>query len=317
MRFSLYWFLLRLLLNGMFKYCLPLAARLPMPQGFAIADCLGWLCRKLDLDWRTLALREHYVSYRTGLALREIRPTIGARAFDHALLQRFVSSSREELEGHWFALQRSAECRCEFEGLAAIQAQQSQGRGIVLLTLHFDATLMGVTQMGLAGLKINLMTSSVVDDPRVAPIVQTYFRKKYQGIERYLNGGRVMHVESHLKAFYSALRRGEGVVILGEAPSGRPEEAIAVDFLGQRRAFAPGAVRLAEKTRTPMAAFVCLRQLNGGYRLVFSPVFQPELDDHSANVPKLFGFLEAQVEQYPERWWAADQLPNFIVLDKA
>lgn len=316
LRVSWHWFLLRLLLDGVFKIFLPLAARLPMRQGLAVADWLGGLCWRLDLDWRTLALREHYVSHRTSLALREIQPDLTQSELDFAVARRFLNSSREELEGHWFALQRSAECRCEFEGFDAIQAQLDQGRGIVLLTLHFDATLMGVTQIGLAGLKINLMTSNVVDDPRVRPIVQTYFRNKYCGIQSCLNGGRVMHVETHLKAFYSALRQGEGVVILGEAPSGRPEEAIAVDFLGKCRAFAPGAVRLAEKTRTPMAAFVCLRESAGRYRVIFSPVLQPRIDDHSANVPKLFGFLEDQVRQRPERWWAADQLPNFINLDK-
>jgi KDO2-lipid IV(A) lauroyltransferase len=312
----MHWVFLRFVLDTMFLAILPIAGRLPLRVGRRIAVAVGQLCYLLDLDWRTVALRSHFVRYRTGLAIKEMAPNLSDQGVMSIVRGRFLSSVVEELEGHWFARQRAHACSCEFEGIEAIQTAMADGRGLMLLTLHFDAALMGVVQMGLAGCKLNLMTSDVVEDRRVVPSVQRYFRHKYAGIEGYLNGGRAMHVEHHLKSFYSALRRGEGVVILGEAPTTRAEDALKVDFLGKRRAIAPGAVRMAEKTGSPMAAFVCLHLSGGGYKVIFSPVFYPSAQDgHAASASTLFDYLGEHVRRNPERWWAADQLPNFINLD--
>lgn len=315
MRAKIHWLVQRFRLEAMFRFWLPLAARLPLAAGECLARALGRFCLRHDLDWRTVALRQQYVLERSTQAFQIIVPGIAPDALRQLQNERFETASREEWEGHLFASGRAGEIRCEFHGLEAVRAQLASGQGLVMLTAHFDATLMGVVQLGLAGLKLNLMTSDVVEDPRVAPIVQRYFKNKYAGIERYLNGGRVMHVESQLRAFYSAARRGEGVVILGDAPTLALDEALAVDFFGHRRAFSPGAIRIAEKTAVPAVAFVCRQVTNGAYRIEFGPVVKPIDGSHAANLPTLFGFIEARIGETPGRWWAADQLPVFVKLD--
>lgn len=314
-----YWWLLRCLNALLFGMIWPFLARLPIGVGVFFAKWIGLLCYRLDLDWRTVALREHYVARRTHLAMREI---LGGQATDGAVetavRERFVCAAREELEGHWFALGRERVCECAFLGDEPVRRHLNLGQGAVLLTLHFDATLMGVAQLGLSGMRLNLMTSDVVEDARVQASVQRYFRRKYAGITRCLNGGGALHVESHLKSFYSGVRKGLGAVILGEAPTGRLDEALDVQFFAHRRAIAPGAVRLAEKMGCPLAAFVCLRSGVGKYSVVFSPLMFPEaVSGHQGNVQAVFSYLEARVRACPERWWAADQLPNFIVLDES
>lgn len=312
----LHWFLLDLVLAGIFRLALPLGAYLPPAMGRRLAEVLGRLCARLDLDWRSLALQKHYVSARTAEALAEIAPLSDDRTLSQYLEQRFVNASLEELEGHWLANGRAGDFRCECEGSNEVIAALEQERGMVLLTFHFDAALMGVAQMGLEGITLNLMTSDVVEDPRVIPAVQKYFARKYSGIANCLNGGGVLHVENHLKDFYRALRAGQGVVVLGDAPTALKDGVLIVDFLGKLRAFAPGAVRMAENTNAPISAFVCLREDDGSYRTIFSPVYWPENKSHGDNIPPLFSFLESWIRRHPERWWAADQLPNFVCLDK-
>jgi len=280
------------------------------------ASALGYLCYRLDMDWRTVALKDHFVGRRTRLAIAEIAPELSQMDRESVVRKRFLNASQEELEGHWFAMGRTAACVCEFEGFDSIREHMGRGQGLVLLTMHFDAALMGVVQLGLAGLKMNLMTSDVVEDARVAPCVQRYFQRKYAGIESYLNGGQAMHVESKLKRFYSALKHGEGVVILGEAPTDQLADAAKIQLFGKRRAVAPGAFRLAEKTGCPLAAFICVRSGVGRYKLIFGPIHfaSPEIG-HAANAGLLFDFLSSQIRTDPAGWWAADQLPNFINLD--
>ncbi|RIX44172.1 MAG: hypothetical protein D3M94_15855 [Rhodocyclales bacterium GT-UBC] len=315
MNAKIHWLLQSLRLEAMFRFALPLAARLPLPAGERLARALGRFCLRHDLDWRTVALRQQYVLDRSTQAFENMVPGIAPDALRRLQNERFEAASREEWEGHLFPRGRATEMHCEFNGLEAVQAQLASGRGLVLLTAHFDATLMGVVQLGLAGLKLNLMTSDVVEDPRVAPVVQRYFKNKYAGIEQYLNGGRVMHVETQLRAFYSAARRGEGVVILGDAPTLALDDALPIDFFGHRRAFSPGAIRIAEKTGVPVAAFICRQVAHGRYRIDFGPVLPPSEGSHTDNLPALFGFIEARMRETPGRWWAADQLPVFVKLD--
>lgn len=316
MRNFLHWVVLRWVLVAMFRVALPWAARLSLRRGMWTASALGHICYRLDMDWRTVALQDHFVGRRTRLAVAEIAPELSEIARESVVRERFLNASREELEGHWFALHRAEECVCEFEGFDSIEALMGRKQGLVLLTMHFDAALMGVVQLGLAGLKMNLMTSHVVEDARVSPCVKHYFRRKYDGIQGYLNGGQSMHVETKLKRFYSVLKQGECVVILGEAPTDQLADAAKIQLFGKRRAVAPGAFRLAEKTGCPMAAFVCVRLAVGRYKLIFSPVHFPSTEDgHAANAEILFDFLSEQVRVDPGRWWAADQLPNFITLE--
>ena len=317
----LHWWFLRLINDVMFVCAWPLAARLPFGAGMKLAEWLGRLCYVLDLDWRTVAVREHFVRDRSRSALAEICPSREASAIERLLVGRFITAAREELEGHWLHQGRAEHCRCEFEGLDAIKAQvAASGQGVVLLAHHFDAVEMGIAQMGLAGLKVNLMSSNIVEDTRVPLSVQRYFRLKYAGLSRYLNGGSTVHVEPHmstrLQEFYARLSRGECLVVLGEAPSNKPDKAVIVDFLGRRRAMAPGAVRIAEQAGVPMAAFVCLSLSCGSYRVICTPLFFPSsAGSHAGNVPALFAFLEAHIRHHPDRWWAADLMHSYLNLD--
>jgi len=312
----LHWLFLRLMLEGMFRLGWPLAARLPPALGHKIAVVLGNVCGHLDLDWRTIGLRRHYVAAATREAYHTMDPTLNARQLDALVRARFQQAAREELEGHWLALGRSESFDCDFEGLNEVRVALAQGKGLVLLTMHFDAALMGVAQLGLAGVKLNLMTSNVVKDARVPSIVRRYFAAKYAGIEASLNGGQALHVETHLRSFYRDSQSGVATVILGEAPTGNLADALVADFLGRRRAIAPGAVRLAESNGAPISAFLCFHTQANRYRVIFAPVYWPDATGSQRdNAARLFAFFDAHVRAAPERWWAADQLPNFVNLD--
>lgn len=273
----------------------------------------GCLMAWLDCDWRTTSLKQHFVSEKTLQAYGEIAPTSSMRERRRWLRERFMCAAEEELEGHWLALRRDPKLPCLIDGLPALQQALAAQRGLVLLTFHFDAALWGIGQLGRAGLTLNLMSSAIVEDERVPTIVQSYFQAKYSGLAALFNGGKVMHKETHLAKFYRRLRQGESVVILGDAFATNPDKAIAVEFFGACRLFAPGAVRLAERCGAPLAAFVCLREPQG-YRIAISPVFWPDgSGSHKANFPSLFAFLEEHVRVAPKGWWAADLLPQFIV----
>lgn len=306
-----------LLVNAVYGVVLPLLGRLPLPAGRALVRQLGRLYARLGLDWRTVWHQENDVAGRTRQALSMIRPELSPKRVDVLVRQRFRYAALEDLEGHWLALRRGKSQRFRIDGLDAIQEALSHKKGIVLLTMHFDASILGIALLGQAGLKLNPMAFDVFADSRIPFLVRRYFRRKYAGLDSHLNGGKVSYVPRDLAYCYRALRAGEGVVILGDAPTGDTKMAVPINFLGRRLAFAPGFLRLAEKTGAPLAAFVCLRDSRGGYRVVFSPVFWPNGGKHQKNAPRLYTFLEAFVRRHPGRWWAADILTYFLTMDPA
>jgi lauroyl/myristoyl acyltransferase len=310
-----HWFFLRIMLEIQYRYVFPVLALLPASVGMFCVKYFGLFCAFFDFDWRTVGLERHFVADNSRKAFAEINPKLDPIELDRLVRERFVYAAYEELEGHWLGLGRGAEFHCSYEGLEAVMDELTQRKsGIVFLTFHFDAAIMGIAQIGRIGLTLNPMSTRIVEHPKLPASVRNFFRKKYAGLNSFLNGGRVMHTENHLKDFYIQLRRGENVIILGDAFTEKLEAAIIVNFLGKQRAIAPGAFRLAEKTHASLVAFVCLRTAVGSYRIIFSPVYSPRDGSHETNTTKLFTFLEDHIRRYPERWWAADLLPDFITI---
>lgn len=312
---TFHWRVLRGLVWFQFSVLFPLAVRLSLPLARWIAEYFGRLCYHLDFDWRTVSLRQHFVRGRTRMALSSIMQGAGEVDIELSVRRRFITSAHEELEGHYFSADSPPAFTCRFVGLEAIQEAMMR-RGIVLLTLHLDSTLMGVAELGRVGLVLNLMTSNIVEDARVPPEVRRYFAEKYSGIERSLNGGRVMHNETHMREFYRALARNEGVVVLCEAPATRPEEGLKIDFLGKLRSISPGGLRLAEKSGAAVAGFVCHRTSAGGFEVRFSPVVElTNGEGMRDSIVSVYRFLESEIRQSPGLWWAADLLPAYVDLD--
>jgi len=298
-----------------FQVVWPLTARLPKSIGVRIASWIGIGLYALDMDWRSIALERHYVRDKTRKATKMLLPESSDTLTHSVVKTRFATASIEELQGHWIALDRMDDVELVIENKETFDAICDKNLGACLLTFHFDSTLLGVSLMGRAGLATNLMTSNVVEHPSVSACVQRYFKNKYAGIDRYLNGGTAAYVETHLKRFYADIKAGVSIVILGEAPASNVREATPITFANQRLAFAPGFMRIAEKIKAPIAAFVCVRISPKKYRVIFTPLYDySDATGHTNNVQALYSFLEAQIQRRPGRWWAADQLPNFLTV---
>ena len=221
-------------------------------------------------------------------------------------------ASVEEWQAHLIMAGRASQVGMYWEGMTHTQLQASENKGTVWMTAHFDSVMLGIVHLGLAGLKFNLMTSTVVEDERSPASIRAYYRKKYAAMARYFNGGRALQAERYLKTLYAGLQQGESVVILADAPALSKEEGLLVNFLGAPRYLAPGALRMAQYANAPMGAFVCLQERPGHYRLVIHPPIIPGPEGYGAAAQQLYDFLSRKILAQPGRWWAADLLPTMI-----
>lgn len=299
------WRMARLLHGLDYALFLPAIARLPLPVGYALARLRGRVNAAIGRDWRSMALGSRHVHRQTVAGLRLLDPAAAEPVLAAWRRERYETEARDEFEAALVAAARVGELHCGFVPETADGLRREPGRGLVLLTPHFDSFFIGVGFLARSGERINLMTSAVTHDPRVARAVQDHFERKYRGLEAYLNGGKLLDMEDGPRPFYKMLKAGETVVILADSPAVPGAPVLETDFFG-RRTLAGGAVRMARQTGSDLGAFVCRADQSGRYRLELGPVAaatEPQTAD------RVYRFLADAIRLTPGRWWAADLLP--------
>jgi lauroyl/myristoyl acyltransferase len=289
---------------------LPALARTPLVVGEPLAYLRGLLQGLFDYEWRSMAQGRRYIRAATYQAMNFLLPEAGKRQWVSATLLRFMHNSREEWQACLFGspvMSRIAG-RSSVEGLERLLEIRDEGRGLVLVSCHFDSFCMGMVLLGMNGLRTNVVITAIVEDPRVHPMVRRFFQRKYRGMERHM-GGRMVSYEVNLRFFYRALERGETVILLGDIPGSKPRAHIP--FLGRNFNMPLGAWHMARKTGSPLGAYVCLHQAPGTYRVVCHPPEEVGSRDPVEALTPVYAFLETWIKRFPERWVAAELLPGY------
>ena len=290
-----------------YAWLLPLIARLPLPLAYALANLRGRAYSASGWDWRSVALGFRHVRQQTDAGynlLAASSPEQDRLSWRH---ERFVVEARDAFEASLIARQRVQELSCEIHPGDAATLAAERKRGLLLLTPHFDSFFLGVAFLARSGTKVNLMSSTVTQDPRIDTAVQQHFSRKYRGLEHYLNGGQVLDMEGGLRPFFRMLRAHETLVVLGDAPATHHGVAMSVDFLGLDRILAGGALRMAQSNGSDLGGYLCRYLGPGRYELVMCPIGPA---DDPQTVARLYRFFSDGIQARPGLWWAADLLPQ-------
>ncbi|MEG2631818.1 MAG: hypothetical protein RSB42_13170, partial [Comamonas sp.] len=237
---------------------------------------------------------------------QELAPEASEKQLDHWRSQRFVSEAMDEFEARLLAAGRGLELTCEFDPPDALDLCRNRGRGLIMLTAHFESFFLGTSFLARCGESVNIMTSAVTQDPRVDKAVREHFTAKYQDMEQYLNGGKVVEMEAGLRPFYDMLKRREILMMLGDAPVLPNGASMTVRFLGGTRTIAGGCLRLAQRTDSDIGGFICVPVRKGHYRMVFCP---PGPAHDPRTIERIYDFFTQQIMANPGGWWASDLLP--------
>ena len=290
---------------------LPFSARLPLSLGASLSRMRGRFAAHAARDWAELAVGEPYVRTRTLQAAAQLWPNEPPA---QALRQRYQCTAREEWHAALIRAGRLDELTLDLAPARRMLAEKPSDRGLLVVTAHFDSFIIGMLGLGLCGQRTNIATSNVYVNDAVHPAVQAHFEAKYRAGERYLHGGSFLHVESSMRALLRALQRHETVVVVADAPAPEQGPGIWLQWLGQRRKLAEGAMRMARETGSLMSAMLSVARTDTRIDWLCSSVLDPAQDPDCAQ--QLFGFLEEPILAYPGRWWAAHLLGDFPVQGK-
>lgn len=293
-----------------FGYFLPAASQLPLLLGQAISQARGMIHAYLDYDWRSLALRFPYVRERTRQAMEMIRPDAGEKYYHEATVRRFVHNSREEWQACLFGRRVMAEIsrNSVVEGIESMIHNQKNGKGMVMISCHFDSFCMGMVLLGMQGIRVNVVNTAAIEDVRIHPSVRRFFKNKYQWMESHMRGRMVYH-EMDLPFFYRALEQGQTVALMGDIPGSKSN--VYIPFLNARFKMPVGAWHMALKTKSLLGAFMCIHEGIGKYRVICLPPVEIDPISPLNTLKPVYEFMEAQIRRMPDRWLAADLLPAY------
>lgn len=287
---------------------LPALARLPLRWGRFLARVRGQINARHGRDWVELSQDLRYVGERTAKAFATLWPHLNTQQL---VVQRYQQVACEEWHAMLIRNDRLTDLHLDLSALKTLLSQRNPDRGLVVLTAHFDSVMIGTLGLGLCGVTTNVTTSHVYDNPLVHALVRQFFDKKYHAGERYLNGGRFMHVETSSRAFFKALMRQEVVVVVADTPASERGPGLWIPWIGAQRKLNDGALRMALRTNSEMCAMVCITADDGSLHWLCSKVYDPQTDADSA--AKCFAHLQTAILDHPGHWWAAHLVENYPV----
>ena len=292
-----------------YGYCLPFISRLPSWLARPLWVTRGAVNFLLDWDWRTFSLKHGYVRGATFRAMAALRGPSSVLPHPFFLtLLRYVCMSREEVDCLRLASIDYGSVRHRITGLEHLQNAQRSGSGVVLITAHFDSLYIGLVLLARTGLRINLMSTRLTDDPSIPQAISRHFRTKVSSLNVLLAPGQVRNSEDNIHYFVKALRRGEIVVIAGDGPSTAPGRSQMVEFLGGERYMAAGPQFLAEASNSLVSGYSCQLASDGYLDISMSP--PTRLTD--GGLQSAYSALGTQIALQPWRWWAADLMQTYV-----
>lgn len=303
-------------------FLLPWMARLPLEWAYALARYRGRFNARFARDWMELTLGFAHVGERCRQAFGEMFPTATEEEISQLVRERYETVAIEEMEG-WLAIRgRLDEVEMDLEPVREAMKKRKPGRGLVIVMSHLDNLFFGIVGIARCGFAVHLMTSAVVEDPRIHPRMREFFLRKYKAYDGAMAGGALLPTSSESKdRFYSVLRQGGIVVVVSETPaSNNSDKGTWVQWLGKRRKLTDGALRMAIDTDSELVAMQNLRSAKNLVEWKWSEMLDPRdfqdaftKEAREAMFSPLCGFLERGVLAHPGRWWGSHLLSSYQV----
>ena len=182
-----------------------------------------------------------------------------------------------------------------FEGKQNLDNALKLGKGVIILTAHFDNWELLGASLPLAGYTFNCIVR-----PVRSPYLEKLVAKNRQDM-----GIRFISRGASIKEALKCLKRNELLAILGDIDT--KSDGVFVDFFGSQ-AFTPrGPVSIALKTGAVLLPSFIVRQKNDKHKFIIEKPLELLTtgiieEDIVLNTGRFTKIIEAYIRKYPEQW---------------
>lgn len=184
------------------------------------------------------------------------------------------------------------------QGWEHVQALQQRRQGFILVLNHYDRLLTAVIALGRRGVRLNILTMPVLDNPGLGEAQRGFLIRKIASTIA-ITGGQWRISSEPLRPVHEGLRKGQAWVILADAWS--PEFTRMRDhaFLGGCLRLPTGIERLVQSTGAVLL-HACTRSLAPD-RMEVQVEALPS--DPKTAIDQVIQRLDADVRERPWAWW--------------
>lgn len=268
---------------------------------------LFWLIARLPYAWllrlgRGLgALTYRLAGSRRRIARRNLElcfPELSAAEHERLLKENFASMGIAFFEmaiSWWWPRQRLARL-AHIEGLEHLQRAQAEGRGVILMALHFTTLEIGAALLG------QRQTIDGMYREHINPVFDYVQRR---GRERH-NADATAIERDDIRAMLKVLRAGRAIWYAPDQDYGR-KQSLFVPLFGIPAATVTATTKFARLGKALVMPFVQSRLADGsGYRLtIYPPLEDFPGESEEADCLRINRWIEQAVRQHPEQYlWA-------------
>ncbi len=283
---------------------LPFLAFMPQKVGRYFASLRGILYYYMKRDWRSFTFGDYELWNRTYKTYKEIKPSLNHTELLKLVRERYMYQSIEEFESALLIQDKYHKISVHYIGLEKVQELIKNNNHVVFTTAHFGS-IIGLTLLRVFNIPVLHMSSNVIENAIVHPQITRFYIQKYIAASSYMNGGEILAIEGNAKKFFSFLKKEGSICTIADLPPINPNEIpMWKMFFGKERGFASGIQKFANSANSPIVPFVCYYE-KGHYVLKFG---EYEKD--------CYNFLEKEIAERPQMWWASDLLELYSSKDK-
>lgn len=262
-----------------------LLAHLPYRVAIAAGFRIG------DLIRRRTARREHI----TAVNLRLCYPALSASEREQLNRDSFRSLGAGVIEtamSWWLPDRRIRRLIAEVDGLEHLQRAQADGRGVILLTVHFTTAELGVRMLNLLAPPVHPMYR-VHENPVLRHVMLRSF-------DRYLESSIA---RDDVRAMLRCLKAGEAVWYAPDQDY-RRRNRVFVPFFGVQAGANPATGRFADMGNALVIPYFPQRLPgNRGYRLTLLPPLENfPGDDEMEDTARIYRIIEDIVRRQPDQY---------------
>jgi KDO2-lipid IV(A) lauroyltransferase len=256
---------------------------LPFDWQLTIGSLLGSLAYLVAGD------RRHIAETNIKLCFPELSPT----ARTQLVKKTFRNNGRGIMETAfaWTGRIERISSRISFSGLDVLQRAASEGKGVLLLGMHFST-------LDLCGAALG----------RQVPFDVMYRRNKNQLLESTMRAGRIRNFpnaieRSDIRSVIKALKAGHVVWYGPDQDYGRKHSVFA-PFFGIETASITATARIAKITGAPVVVFQHRRSDNNQYIVELSePLEDYPTGNEITDAARINQLVESAIRKAPDQYW--------------
>lgn len=199
---------------------------------------------------------------------------------------KFPRFTREEVFG-----------RVKISGIERLDKCLSQGKGVILVSMHLGNWEMAGAVLGALGYAVNA-------------IALEHGNKKVNDFfvsQRAINGLKVIPLGIQVKQCFKVLKRNEILGIIGDKDYTSNGEY--VDFFGKKALIPKGPAVFALRTGAPIVVCAFIRNPDDSFEYTFeTPEEYEPSGDESRDIEALMGgyirIMESFIKEHPDQWYA-------------